>query len=154
MRHLYAAALVAAGLAGAPALADDIKIAHVYGKTGALEAYAKQSHTGFMMGLEYATDGTMEIDGRKIVVIEKDTQLKPDIGKALLAHLPPAQLDALLANVKFEPRTQNTVTTEAALREELAEIAETGVTPAETLLDLYAGRWNESVDPVFTEFAY
>ncbi|KJZ18172.1 MULTISPECIES: DNA-binding transcriptional regulator KdgR [unclassified Halomonas] len=46
------------------------------------------------------------------------------IGKALLAHLPPAQLDALLANVKFEPRTQNTVTTEAALREELAEIAE------------------------------
>ncbi|MBS63946.1 glutamate--cysteine ligase [Salinisphaera sp.] len=38
--------------------------------------------------------------------------------------------------------------------DQLAEIAETGVTPAETLLDLYAGRWNESVDPVFTEFAY
>jgi branched-chain amino acid transport system substrate-binding protein len=50
-------------------------------RPGALEAYAKQSHTGFMMGLEYATDGTMEIDGRKIVVIEKDTQLKPDIAK-------------------------------------------------------------------------
>ncbi len=75
---------VAAG-AGAAA-ADDIKIAHVYGKTGALEAYAKQSHIGLMMGLEYATGGTMEINGDKIVVIEKDTQLKPDIGKAALAE--------------------------------------------------------------------
>ena len=38
--------------------------------------------------------------------------------------------------------------------EGLAEIAETGVTPAEHLLALYHGRWNQSVDPVFTEFAY
>jgi branched-chain amino acid transport system substrate-binding protein len=76
--------IAAAGAAGA--LAEDIRIAHVYGKTGALEAYAKQSHTGLMMGLEYATDGSMEVDGRKIVVIEKDTQLKPDIGKAALAE--------------------------------------------------------------------
>jgi len=68
------------------AQAEDIVIAHVYGKTGPFEAYAKQSHTGLMMGLEYATDGTMEIDGNKIVVIEKDTQLKPDIGKAALAE--------------------------------------------------------------------
>jgi branched-chain amino acid transport system substrate-binding protein len=68
-----------------PALAD-IKIAHVYGKTGALEAYAAQSHNGLMLGLEYATGGTMEVNGEKLVVIEKDTQLKPDIGKALLAE--------------------------------------------------------------------
>ena len=72
---------VAAGLASA----QDIKIAHVYGKTGPLEAYAKQSHTGLMMGLEYATGGTMMVNGRKIVVIEKDTQNKPDVGKAQLA---------------------------------------------------------------------
>ncbi|WP_412565816.1 substrate-binding domain-containing protein [Thalassobius sp. MITS945101] len=62
----------------------DIKIAHVYGKTGPFEAYAKQSHDGLMLGLEYATGGTMEINGEKIVVIEKDTQLKPENGKALL----------------------------------------------------------------------
>ena len=90
IRHATAAALLAAALAAAPlgagAKAEDIRIAHVYGKTGALEAYAKQSHIGFMMGLEYATEGTMEIDGRKIVVIEKDTQLKPDIGRAALAE--------------------------------------------------------------------
>jgi branched-chain amino acid transport system substrate-binding protein len=67
-------------------LAAEIRIAHVYGKTGPFEAYAKQSHDGLMLGLEYATDGTMEIDGEPIVVIEKDTQLKPDLGKALLAE--------------------------------------------------------------------
>ena len=72
-----------AGLGAAQA--QDIKIAHIYGKTGPFEAYAKQSHTGLMMGLEYATGGSMAVNGRKIVVIEKDTQLKPDQGKALLA---------------------------------------------------------------------
>ena len=68
-----------------PAVAD-IKIAHVYDKTGALEAYAKQSHDGLMLGLEYATGGTMEVNGEKIVVIEKDSQLKPDVGRAMLAE--------------------------------------------------------------------
>ena len=76
------------GMVSALALASgalaDIKIAHVYGKTGPYEAYAKQSHDGLMLGLEYATGGTMEINGEKIVVIEKDTQLKPENGKALL----------------------------------------------------------------------
>ena len=76
-----AALVAAAGLA----FAQDIKIAHVYDKTGPLEAYAKQSDIGFRMGLEYATGGKMEVLGRKIVVIEKDTQNKPDVGKAQLA---------------------------------------------------------------------
>lgn len=62
----------------------DIKIAHIYGKTGPFEAYAKQSHVGLEMGIEYATGGTNEVNGEKIVIIEKDTQLKPDIGKAML----------------------------------------------------------------------
>jgi branched-chain amino acid transport system substrate-binding protein len=65
--------------------AQDIKIAHIYDKTGPLEAYAKQSNTGLMMGLEYLTGGKMELLGRRIVVIEKDSQLKPDMGKAALA---------------------------------------------------------------------
>jgi len=80
---LFATAAIAA--ATSLANAQDIKIAHVYGKTGPLEAYAKQSHTGLMLGLEYATGGTMTVLGRKIVVIEKDTQNKPDVGKAGLA---------------------------------------------------------------------
>lgn len=80
---LIAGAVSALALTATAAFAD-IKIAHVYGKTGPFEAYAKQSHDGLMLGLEYATGGTMEINGEKIVVIEKDTQLKPDNGKALL----------------------------------------------------------------------
>jgi len=67
------------------AAAQDIKIAHVYDKTGALEAYAKQTQTGLMMGLDYATNGTMMVNGHKLVVIEKDSQFKPDVGKSQLA---------------------------------------------------------------------
>jgi branched-chain amino acid transport system substrate-binding protein len=44
----------------------DIKIAHIYSRTGPLEAYGKQTQTGLMMGLEYATGGTMTVNGRKI----------------------------------------------------------------------------------------
>ena len=63
----------------------EIRIAHVYSKSGPLEAYGKQTQTGFMMGLDYATQGTMMVAGRKLVVIEKDDQGKPDVGKSLLA---------------------------------------------------------------------
>jgi branched-chain amino acid transport system substrate-binding protein len=79
--------LAAAGvLLAAPVAAQQppIKIALIYGKTGPLEAYARQTEAGFMLGLEYATQGKMEIDGRKIQVILKDDQLKPDMGKAAL----------------------------------------------------------------------
>jgi branched-chain amino acid transport system substrate-binding protein len=74
------------GLLSCSAFARDIKIAHVYDKTGPLEAYAKQTQIGLMMGLEYATKGTMMVNGNKIVVIEKDSQGKPDMGKSLLAQ--------------------------------------------------------------------
>jgi branched-chain amino acid transport system substrate-binding protein len=65
--------------------AKDIKIAHIYSRTGPLEAYGKQTQTGLLMGLDYATGGTMTVNGRKLVVIEKDDQGKPDVGKSLLA---------------------------------------------------------------------
>jgi branched-chain amino acid transport system substrate-binding protein len=81
-----AAALALAAVAGAVlGQGNDIRIAHIYAKTGPLEAYGKQSHTGLMMGLEYLTGGKMEIGGRKLVVLEKDGQNKPDVGKAALA---------------------------------------------------------------------
>jgi branched-chain amino acid transport system substrate-binding protein len=89
-RTLLALAALALPLAGGgPALAQgkgDIKIAHILSKTGPLEAYGKQTSVGFMMGLEYATAGTMAVGGRKLVVIEKDDQGKPDLGKSLLSQ--------------------------------------------------------------------
>lgn len=82
MIGLAAATLVAA-LAG-PLAAQELKIALIAGKTGPLEAYAKQTEAGFMMGLEYLTKGTMELNGRKIRVLVKDDQIKPDLAKSLL----------------------------------------------------------------------
>ena len=76
--------LAATGASAQPAKGD-IKIAHVHSVTGPLEAYGKQTQTGLMLGLEYATGGTMTVAGKKITVIEKDTQGKPDVGKSLLA---------------------------------------------------------------------
>ncbi|MCW5773996.1 MAG: substrate-binding domain-containing protein [Rhodospirillaceae bacterium] len=86
MRHITRATLAIAAFAAlaGTARAEDIRIAVIYGKTGPFEAYAKQTETGFMMGLEYATQGKMEISGRKIKVTFKDDQLKPDIAKSLL----------------------------------------------------------------------
>lgn len=86
-RHLIALAAVAASAAALPAAAqsNEIRIAHVYSKTGPLEAYGKQTQVGLMMGLDYATGGTMMVNGKKIVVIEKDDQGKPDLGKSQLA---------------------------------------------------------------------
>ncbi len=82
---LAAAILAVATASAAFGQANEIRIAHVYDKTGPLEAYAKQTQAGLMMGLEYATGGKMEVLGRKIVVIEKDAQFKPDVAKSQLA---------------------------------------------------------------------
>ena len=86
MRKIAILAGVAAALAAAPASAQDLKIALIHGKTGPLEAYAKQTENGLRMGLEYATKNTMTVDGRKIVLITKDDQGKPDLAKAALAE--------------------------------------------------------------------
>jgi branched-chain amino acid transport system substrate-binding protein len=87
LRVVTVAAGLAAVLPGAVQAQGkgEIRIAHVYSKSGPLEAYGKQTQTGFMMGLDYATNGTMMVAGKKITVIEKDDQGKPDVGKSLLA---------------------------------------------------------------------
>ncbi|MEO7940567.1 MAG: substrate-binding domain-containing protein [Burkholderiaceae bacterium] len=90
-RNLFALAAVAAAAMtaltplAAQAQAKDIRIALIASKTGPLEAYAKQTIVGFQMGLEYATAGSMQVGGRKLVVLEKDDQGKPDVGKSQLA---------------------------------------------------------------------
>ncbi len=87
MQRRTLVALAALATLAAPAFAQtgEIRIAHVHSMTGPLEAYGKQTQTGLMMGLEYATGGTMMVGGKKLVVIEKDDQGKPDLGKSLLA---------------------------------------------------------------------
>ena len=83
-------ALSAVGLAVAMATptvfaqAKEIRVAQIVSKTGVAEAYGKQSAIGFLMGLEYATKGTMKVADRNIVVLQKDDQSKPDMAKSLL----------------------------------------------------------------------
>jgi len=80
--------IAAAALAPAVARAqkaDEVRIALISSKSGPLEAFAKQTIVGFNLGLDYATGGTMAVNGKKLVVIEKDDQGKPDVGKSLLA---------------------------------------------------------------------
>ncbi|MFD4836207.1 substrate-binding domain-containing protein [Achromobacter sp. NPDC058515] len=84
MKRILLAALAGLCMSSAVA-AKDFVVAHVYDKTGPLEAYAKQTQNGLMLGLEYATQGTMTVAGRKIRVIEKDNQGKPDVARAQLA---------------------------------------------------------------------
>ncbi len=54
--------------------AESIKIGVLASTTGALEAYGKQSTRGFELGLDYATNGTMEVAGKKIEFIIEDTE--------------------------------------------------------------------------------
>src|SRR5947209_13092429 len=91
MRYLTTAFIglgAIAGSAGAigTAAAEDLKVVLIHGRTGALEAYAKQTETGLRLGFEYATKGTMMVGGRKIVIITKDDQSKPDLAKTALAE--------------------------------------------------------------------
>jgi len=89
-RRVQGKAVLAVAVAGLSSLASaaveakDIKICLIAGKTGALEAYAKQTENGFMMGLEYLTQGSNSVGNDKLQVIVKDDQLKPDRGKTLL----------------------------------------------------------------------
>ncbi|WP_421854299.1 substrate-binding domain-containing protein [Oricola sp.] len=85
---LAIAGIVAGGMvATASAEEDTARIALVHGLSGStFEVFSKQTSTGFNMGLEYATDGTMAIKGRKIEVLEKDTQFKPDVARSVLAE--------------------------------------------------------------------
>ena len=88
MHPLLKAAAATAALVclTATARADDLTVALICGKTGPLEAYAKQTETGLRLGFEYATKGTMTVDGRKIDIIVKDDQSKPDLAKSALAE--------------------------------------------------------------------
>ncbi|MFD1037126.1 substrate-binding domain-containing protein [Virgibacillus byunsanensis] len=60
---------------------ETVKIGVLASLTGALEAYGKQTQKGFELGLDYATDGTMEIEGKKIEVIFEDTETDATVAR-------------------------------------------------------------------------
>ncbi len=85
---LALAGALAVGTSLTAAAQDTAKIALVHGLSGSpLETYTKQITAGFTIGLEYATGGSMTIKDKKIEIIEKDTQFKPDIARSLLEEV-------------------------------------------------------------------
>lgn len=85
IHRLALAVAIAAGITSvAIAQSNEVKIAHIIGRTGPLEPFATQASRGLKLGLEYATNGTMVVAGKKLVVLDLDTQLKADVGKTLL----------------------------------------------------------------------
>src|SRR6218665_1801583 len=86
--HLPArAALAALAVSAAAAFAQtgEIRIAHIHSKTGPQQSLSMQTQAGLLLGLDYATSGSMMVHGKKLVLIEKDDQGKPDLGRSLLA---------------------------------------------------------------------
>ncbi|NYF96771.1 substrate-binding domain-containing protein [Janibacter cremeus] len=51
---------------------DPFQVGLVYSKSGPLAPYGAQYKAAFDVGLDYATDGTGEVDGREIEISEKD----------------------------------------------------------------------------------
>ena len=90
LKKVLIASLAIAAFSGAPlANAQDtkpIKIALIASKTGPSEAYARDTERGLRLGLEYLTQNTMTVLGRKIEVIVKDDQMKPELSKAMLTE--------------------------------------------------------------------
>ena len=90
LKKLIAAAFGALALLGALSIAQaqdkPIKIALIASKTGPSEAYARDTERGLRLGLEYLTQGSMTVLGRKIELIVKDDQMKPELSKAMLTE--------------------------------------------------------------------
>ncbi|MCX4174530.1 MULTISPECIES: substrate-binding domain-containing protein [Paraburkholderia] len=81
-----AATMTIAGTSVAIGQEKPIKIALIASKTGPLESYARDTERGLRLGFEYATQGTMTVLGRKIEIIVKDDQMKPELSKSLLTE--------------------------------------------------------------------
>jgi branched-chain amino acid transport system substrate-binding protein len=52
--------------------ATDYTVGLVYSTSGPLATYGKQYRQGFTAGLDYATKGTGQVDGHKVVITEQD----------------------------------------------------------------------------------
>ncbi|MZR30738.1 substrate-binding domain-containing protein [Sneathiella litorea] len=88
MKRILAAAIMLFGSTMQAYAEDSIKITVIQDVTGSavLESYANQVYRGFDLGIQWATEGTGKVLGRDIEVIRKDTTIKPDRARALLAE--------------------------------------------------------------------
>ncbi|TYS14164.1 ABC transporter substrate-binding protein [Rossellomorea vietnamensis] len=60
---------------------ETVKVGVLASLTGALEAYGDQTKKGFELGIDFATDGTGEVAGKKIEIIYEDTETDPKVAR-------------------------------------------------------------------------
>jgi glutamate--cysteine ligase len=80
--------------------------------------------------------------------------LKAKVGNRTVQDIARDLLDIAAAGLDARRRLSSSGDTETHFLRPLYRILDSKRTPAEELLELYAGCWKGSVDPVFTEFAY
>ncbi len=81
------ATMIALTLIAGVSLADTVKVALTHGYSGhPFKIFSEQYELGFRLGMDYATNGTMTVNGHKIVILKKDTKFKPDIARSAAAE--------------------------------------------------------------------
>ncbi len=70
-------ALLAVGMVGAQD-DDPIRVGLLTDTSGALTIYGVELQNGFELGMDYATGGTMEINGRPVEILVRDNGSEPD----------------------------------------------------------------------------
>jgi glutamate--cysteine ligase len=82
------------------------------------------------------------------------TALKTPFRNTTLQDIAQQALAISRSGLKARQRLNAHGENEALFLDDLDEIAKTGVSPAERLLERYHGAWGESVEPIFEEAAY
>ena len=126
------------GASGGQTESEVIKIGGITSLSGALQDYGEQMKRGFELGLEYATNGTMEVAGKKLEVIWEDTTTVPDVARERAIKL----LDQDKVDFLVGPASSS----DAAAILELAEEFETILVIEPAAADFLTGTsWNRYV---------
>jgi len=80
--------------------------------------------------------------------------LRAEIGGRTVGELATDVLALATGGLQRRQRFNDSGRDESIFLDTLKMIAESGRTPAEDMLDAYHGRWRDSVDPLFKEYAY
>ena len=113
-----------------PFAGEEVVIGLMTDKSGALAIYGPSQTQGFYLGLEYATEGTMEVAGRPIRVVEMDNSSDPDTAVTQARELIEAEgADILIGNVSSSAAL---ATIPVAEENDVIYIAEPAAAPAIT----------------------
>jgi branched-chain amino acid transport system substrate-binding protein len=113
-----------------PFAGEEVVIGLMTDKSGALAIYGPSQTQGFYLGLEYATEGTMEVAGRPITVVEMDNSSDPDTAVTQARELIEAEgADILIGNVSSSAAL---ATIPVAEENDVIYIAEPAAAPAIT----------------------